>query len=133
MPLAPPPEPTEPTPAQVGVAVAATAYQTALMMREHWLAAYGSWFARKGWTVADLQAMTDGIDADSIARTGSRNAYEMLVAHRYLQTALRTALPAAVMANDPTTAAVPFVTETTPEGERIVWDASAKYPTAAGA
>ena len=56
MPLAPPTEAPEPTPAEIGVANADTAYQTALMMRDHWLAAYDSWFTIEGWTVADLQA-----------------------------------------------------------------------------
>ena len=121
----------EPTPAEVGITDLAEAYETALMMREHWLRRYEAWFGRPGYTVAKLQEMTDGIDAASIESAGQRNAYELLTAHYLLQVALRAALPAEVMADDPTTTPVPYTLAEDEYGQRIVWDASATYPTEA--
>ena len=115
------------TPEEIGQNVSDRAYSTAMAIRAHWLAAFQDFFGQPGFTVADLQRMTD-----------SNNGMLLLLAHRDLQAVLRASLPVGVMADDPVTTPIAYTVEylagfdpTNPDPSlmRIVWDATARYPT----
>ncbi len=115
------------TPEQIGQNVSDRAYSAAMAIRAHWLAAYQDYFGQPGFTVADLQRMTDSIDGMG-----------MLLAHRDLQAVLRASLPEEIMADDPITTPIEYTVEyldgfdpdnPDPSLMRIVWDAEARYPT----
>ena len=132
------------TPEQMGVNIAATAYQHALSILNHWRAPFYDLFSQPGYTVADLQRMCDGMDADSIARGEGRTAFGLFITHQMQHQVLRSSLPFDVMADDPTESPVPYTVEfdsgyTPPNPQdpttwdttrvRIVFDPTAAYPT----